>query len=404
MGFIALGLAVYFATLFCTRPPPLPLPPQAFVRGGTMRIPQQRVVHPIHTVVFDSEVAASYFDYSRALQPLQHMLEPDYGGLAFQSLLLRHDFERSIREDDFSLYHSEYKKIAKAMEKHDLRSKEKYDPFDDLDFPRECVRPQWTFEIYQSCNSFHDLTFDFMSSRSPSPDRFYSAKYLGSGAFRDSFMFTPSDTRNVPFVIKTKVYERDLDRRDFHKTNTEARIMEALSASPRTSNIYGHCGSSILVEPGREIFEEIIPYSKYARGDRRGRISQADLDKIQQDDVHPLNDYTVEKKLDVAIAMAESLAEMHGYEGGVMINDDISLYQWLYAADGRVMLNDFNDAMYMEWNYEKKEYCKYWRSFGGTFKAPEEYDGDYLDESVDLWPMGNIIFGLLTGTYEAAIG
>ena len=27
----------------------------------------------------------------------------------------------------------------------------------------------------------------------------------------------------------------------------------------------------------------------------------------------------------------------------------------------------------------------------------EEYDGAYLDESVDIWPMGNIIFSLLTG-------
>jgi hypothetical protein len=26
----------------------------------------------------------------------------------------------------------------------------------------------------------------------------------------------------------------------------------------------------------------------------------------------------------------------------------------------------------MEWNPQKQEYCKYWRSFGGTFKAPEE--------------------------------
>lgn len=55
---------------------------------------------------------------------------------------------------------------------------------------------------------------------------------------------------------------------------------------------------------------------------------------------------------------------------------------------------------FMDWNYEKQEYCKYWRSFGGTFKAPEEYGGDWLDESVDIWPMGNIIFSLLTGEYS----
>ena len=51
----------------------------------------------------------------------------------------------------------------------------------------------------------------------------------------------------------------------------------------------------------------------------------------------------------------------------------------------------------MEWNAQKQKYCKYWRSFNGNFNAPEEYGGDYLDESIDIWPMGNLIFALLTG-------
>lgn len=130
-------------------------------------------------------------------------------------------------------------------------------------------------------------------------------------------------------------------------------------------------------------------------------MKQSELDALQIDDVYPMNQeyLSIEDKLDIAIAMAESLAEMHGYEGGVVTNDDIALGQWLYADDDRVILNDMNDAMFMDWNYRKEEYCKYWRSFGGTYKAPEEYDGDWLDETVDIWPMGNILFSLLTGTF-----
>jgi len=30
-------------------------------------------------------------------------------------------------------------------------------------------------------------------------------------------------------------------------------------------------------------------------------------------------------------------------------------------------------------------------------RSPEEYDGDWLDESVDIWPFGNLLFTLLTG-------
>jgi serine/threonine protein kinase len=112
-----------------------------------------------------------------------------------------------------------------------------------------------------------------------------------------------------------------------------------------------------------------------------------------------MNNYSVSDKVDLALAMAESLAEMHGFEGGVMVNDDIDFGQWLKADDGSVILNDFNNAIYMEWNYEKQEYCKYFRGFESTFKAPEEIGGGYLDESVDIWPMGNLIFGLLTGLF-----
>jgi serine/threonine protein kinase len=53
----------------------------------------------------------------------------------------------------------------------------------------------------------------------------------------------------------------------------------------------------------------------------------------------------------------------------------------------------------LDWNFEKKEYCKYWTSYGGDFRAPEEYRGDYVDETVDIWPMGNMIFSLLTGLW-----
>lgn len=314
------------------------------------------------------------------MQPLRHTEnQPEYGGLVIQPLRVRHDFQRKIPEDDWLQCHAEHEVIFKEMEKHDLKSREKYDPFDDLDFPRECVRPQWTYALRQSCNNFHDLTYDFTSTLWSSTDRFYRAQYLGSGLFRDAFLFTPTDTHNTPFVIKNKVYERELDQSDMHKINTEALVMEILSAPTLTTNIYGHCGSSILVEPGREIEDQIIPGTPHPGGNL-GRISQAELDKLQQGDVHPMNNLTVEQKLDIAIAMAESLAELHGFKDGVMTNDDIDLGQWMYAADGRVILNDFNNAMLMEWGNKVKRYCQYWRKFNGFFKSPEEYDGSFLDE------------------------
>lgn len=95
--------------------------------------------------------------------------------------------------------------------------------------------------------------------------------------------------------------------------------MERTSSSHRTMDIYGHCVSAILVEPGYEISQRISQGVEYAG---RGRITQDELDEYQHDDVYPFNDFTVEEKLDIALQMAESIAELHGHHEGVIVNDD----------------------------------------------------------------------------------
>ena len=71
-------------------------------------------------------------------------------------------------------------------------------------------------------------------------------------------------------------------------------------------------------------------------------MKQTELDKLQVDDVRPMNNLTNHQKLDIAIAMAESIAEIHGYEGGVIIHGDIHPYQWLSNKKGEIKLNDFS--------------------------------------------------------------
>jgi len=56
-------------------------------------------------------------------------------------------------------------------------------------------------------------------------------------------------------------------------------------------------------------------------------------------------------------------------------------------------------AVFLQWNYEKQEYCPYYSGYGGDFRAPEEYVGGYVDESVDIYPMANMIFSILTGLW-----
>lgn len=95
-----------------------------------------------------------------------------------------------------------------------------------------------------------------------------------------------------------------------------------------------------------EVTNDLIPNSRddsYA-----GYIEQPELNKLQVHDVRPMNNLTNEQKLDIAIAMAESIAEIHGYEGGVIIHGDIHPYQWLSNAKGEIKLNDFSKSMVRE--------------------------------------------------------
>lgn len=86
-------------------------------------------------------------------------------------------------------------------------------------------------------------------------------------------------------------------------------------------------------------------------------MKQEDLD--DSDDVRPQNDYTPLEKLEFGLAMAESLAVLHSYVGGLIVHDDVQLCQWLRTRDGRLVLGDFNRAQIMDWNEKKGEYCLY---------------------------------------------
>merc|ERR1740117_2246057 len=113
-----------------------------------------------------------------------------------------------------------------------------------------------------------------------------------------------------------------------------------------------------------------------------------------------LNNYTIQEKLNMAIRMAESIADLHGFVDGVIVHDDVQLCQWLQTMDGTLKLGDFNRAEVMEYNYQKKEYCKYNNGdCYGNYRSPEEYSAVDLDEGIDVYTFGNNIYSLLTGLW-----
>lgn len=136
----------------------------------------------------------------------------------------------------------------------------------------------------------------------------------------------------------------------------DAVVAERLSSSPRIFDMYGMCGYTILSEffPHGDMDDILIGEEGYS--------TQEDLD--DKDDVKPQNDLTTIEKVTIALQMAEALADLHGFPGGLIVHGDLDNKQYLYNADKSIVkLNDFNRAEWLNWDAEEQVYCRH--SSGG---------------------------------------
>jgi hypothetical protein len=297
----------------------------------------------------------------RGLPPIPQFLDPDYGDLHVASLRLRKNFVRRISPDrDVSVYNEERLNFLQAID--DAEMDEYFYSYEDrLVDPKGCVRPKWTYNIYPNCNSFHELYLELLPGK---PEQDYEVLYLAHGYYRESYRFRPKRHDDKPFVLKHLRLSDNLkyDYWFFASMRSEALVMERLSGSTRTSDIYGFCAMSTMVEEGRELTYKIVPESQ----EERGRMSQQDLDQLQSTvgDVYPVNtDLTTYDKLVLAITIAEALAEMHGYASGCLIMDDVHPDQWLISSDKRAILNDLNNAVVLDWHMTEQRYCQFHVSY-----------------------------------------
>mmetsp|Transcript_32250 Transcript_32250/g.94946 ORF Transcript_32250/g.94946 Transcript_32250/m.94946 type:complete len:622 (-) Transcript_32250:116-1981(-) len=251
---------------------------------------------------------------------------------------------------------------------------------------RQCRQPEWYGLQFPTCNSFHEMTMVHSGSES---------SYLGRGYFRMAFSIKEM---NQPwFILKVMRWRTDqsaigmFHREFYEKTRVDGLVMERLSASPRITDMYGFCATSVMSEPlPGELWGEAVPTER--------TIQKHEL----QDEEHldPKNQYTPTEKIEMALDLAEALAELHGFADGMIVHDDIDLGQYLRTPDGRIKLNDFNRAKIQLWDPTKQEYCKYYNGhIGGKMRAPEEFVPDILNEKIDIFALGNSFYGLLTGLW-----
>ncbi|KAL7544377.1 hypothetical protein ACHAWF_007762, partial [Thalassiosira exigua] len=300
--------------------------------------------------------------------------------------------------------------------------------------PRACVSTEFSGYYFPSCNNFHErgdvgrVYDDPAQMIRQRPENEAYVKYLSHGYFRDVWVledgpwiwpdrypkekdYQPSRTFGVEdegrtnelvakayrsTVLKTFQMKHEFEDDHFEEVQLEAIIMERMKKSPWIMDIYGHCGFSTIVEVVPIEFEEAMVPGE-------GMESTEDYEKRNKHGVKPKNNFTAEEKLMFVLEQAESLADLHGFEEGVIVHDDVQMCQWLRTPEGHLKLGDFNRATIMQWDEVRGGYCRFNNGEAfSQYRAPEEYDhkNKNLNEQIDTFSFGNNIFTMLTGLWN----
>lgn len=329
--------------------------------------------------------------------PAESLSGPDYGGLAIDN-----QNPMAPRQILFATYSDMLDEVAREKtedKKGDnddwLSGDEDYNhyyAFDD-DFlrgrrvgydgvnpeenaPSSCRRVSEHRISFPTCNELHQM--DYAAGRTLESN----LTYLNHGAFREVFSvdhsFRSFKEKIAIKEIRYKLSNADMEIMEY--VRMDAIVAERLTSSPRTFDVYGYCGLSLLSE-------------FFYHGDIEDHVYAGEKHKAPDTLITP------EQKLVLALEMAESLADLHGYSNGMILHSDVQLGQFLLNKDKtRLKLNDFNRAEFLLWDETNQAYCQHRNGKGhGNWRSPEEYRNDPLTDKIDVWSLGNNIYTILTG-------
>eukprot|EP00980_Cylindrotheca_fusiformis_P000592 scaffold154_cov129-Cylindrotheca_fusiformis.AAC.9 len=236
------------------------------------------------------------------------------------------------------------------------------DPFEVDD----CVaQHEWQTSYYPTCNNVleQDMTNAWQNSTAYGEH----LSFLAHGYFRD--VWSMKDSLDEVIVMKTLRFRHDYTERNFDRHRRDALAMERLTGQLYILDIYSFCGNTGLFE--------------FASGGSLENSIYYRADDEEQ--------WSPEEKLMVAHQVASGINAVHHFEkDGIpaIAHTDITGTQCRFLA----------------WNKKTNKACGYTvGSNPGVFRSPEEYDYDVQTEKVDVYSVGNLFYGLLTGMFPFEI-
>lgn len=247
----------------------------------------------------------------------------------------------------------------------------------------------WQTKSFPNCNIVHE--FDLRSAgtnvgtKQNQVDFEETLSFLGQGWFRHAWKLQLASNESI--VLKTLRLERDFLAEYYELHRRDALAMERLTHSAFVMNVYGYCGQSALNELA-DFPHGLNSLEKFDRNLRGYDGPEILLLKLQ-----------------VASSIALGVAHLHEIDSdnvATMVHYDLNPRNVAIVKSGIPKLNDFNIAEFLRINPETNKTCGFpSRLHEPWWRAPEEVEigaNNTLDEKVDVYALGNLLFHILTTT------
>lgn len=382
---LSIGVSIF--TIFLSNIPPIKSETSFEVTQTGYIVQRESVVTPqldVSTLKFKQHSADyAVFHSAPRTERMSNKLPEDFNHFYQEKAVIHPNFDYKPILDDNDLNGTVYTEEDFIDEAHS-HSEEWYMRYYSLDDDNDhdasirnksCRRTAFYENHFPTCNIAHE---------SPILSDEYEGYYFSSGTYRDAFSIYDDD-----IVLKIGSYQSMPYNYDLHEMiRTDANVMNQLSAHKQIVDLYAHCGLSLIVQSinGPNIQAVLMNYKR-----------EELIEDGEEDSLPDLWNPT--QKLDMALKMAEALSLLHSHPGGVIVHGDVQFVQYLLDEDGEsVILSDFNRAEPLLFDESTGEYCKYVVGRGGgNVRAPEEYSEELLDEKIDVYSFGPVLYSILTG-------
>jgi serine/threonine protein kinase len=266
--------------------------------------------------------------------------------------------------------------LKRRIKKGKVAEKYEYDGEPEFDSTPCVPMKEWQTQPHPTCNTFHeiDLLNGFVHRE---------IEDIAKGGWRRVFSY---ETENEESEIALKVLRSKyfFGRREYEIHQMDAIVTDRLTASPRIVDIYGFCAQSVFNE-----FADMNLYRDFRREEEQLKKKKKKR--------------TWAQKLKLAREAALALADLHNIDelgNTTVAHRDLKLENIIFV-DGRLKVNDFNDAYLLQWNTTSNRQCGFpYRPFipkwGRGFKPREQAKNVFpLTEKIDVYALGGILFVIL---------